>query len=275
MCSAHSSSTVDFYAQDGHISGLLDVILEWAAQEPSPFEDAHAPSNHASGYLSTGEVFERLRALVQCGDFECDLSFSEDDVGNVLHTLYNGQQSQLQPSIGMLSRQRMGIGRLWRIIPPPAGDEIDGAATQSANAATPILHALVNAEDATTRAQHVDQLLEAVGEIGSLRAVVEAIAAAAAPLPGSPIDFQLLLTAAHDALNEAEDVALQRLAGSDRVTLFVTRPRRQRPHAAEALAPASDAREAMRHAQPAPVRWRERFLVWLLDGGASLRASLS
>ena len=41
-----------FYAQDEHISGLCDLILEWSAQEPSPFEDEHAPSKHASGYLS-------------------------------------------------------------------------------------------------------------------------------------------------------------------------------------------------------------------------------
>ena len=99
-----------------------DLILEWSAQEPSPFEDEHAPSRHASGYLSTGEVYERLSALVECGDFEYDQHFSEEDVGNVMLALYQAQQSQLQPSIGMLSRQRMGIGRLWRVIPPLAGD---------------------------------------------------------------------------------------------------------------------------------------------------------
>ena len=112
---------------------MRNLILEWSAQEPSPFEDEHAPSRHASGYLSTGEVYERLSALVECGDFEYDPSFSENDIGNVMLDLYKGQQSRLQPSIGMLSRQWMGVGRLWRIIPPPAGDATDGAAMQSAN----------------------------------------------------------------------------------------------------------------------------------------------
>ena len=198
-------------AQGGTISALSSLIAEWSAHEPSPFDDEHAPSKHTPGYLTTSEVYERLHALVELGDLEHDETFTQEDVGRALHALYERQQTELQPQ-GMLSRQRLGIGRLWRIIPPAPGNATGATA---GFAASHTLYSMINAEDAAMRTLAAEKLLEAMGELESLGALLEAIMVAAAPLPGSPIDFQLLFTAAHDALNEADDVAEQRRVDGD------------------------------------------------------------
>lgn len=150
-------------AQGEELSCLSGMILEWATSEPSPFHDELNPSKHWSGYLSTGEAYERLHALVECGDLEHDEPFSQEDVGTALLALYEHQQSQLKP-LGVLSRQLMGIGRLWRIVPPPLSN-VSGpdAPRVGVNVAARLLFALVNSEDATTSAQKRGELLDAFG----------------------------------------------------------------------------------------------------------------
>ena len=199
--------------QASQLSLLSSAVLEWSCAEQSPFDDEQLPSKHTKGYLSTPEVYERLAALVECGDieYEADEPFTQADVSAALHALYDRQQKQLEP-LGMLSRQRMGIGRLWRIVPLPPSD--DGARGATPAGVTSILYRLVNAEDASARSSIAEELLEAMGELDSLCGLLEAIATAAAPLPGSPIDYQLLITAVNDALNEADAAARERLDGS-------------------------------------------------------------
>ena len=184
------------------------TILEWAASSPSPFDDGTLPANRTKGYLTTPEVYERLTTLVECGDLESDeiasgedVLFSLEDVDGALRGLYDRQQQHLEP-LGILSRQLMGIGRLWRIVPPAPDDAALGA-TQSGVAH--ILYRFVNAEDAAARATIASELLDAVGDVKSLGDLLAAIATAAAPLPDSSIDVQLLITAANDAINEAAD----------------------------------------------------------------------
>ena len=184
------------------------IILEWAAAAPSPFDDDNLPANHTNGYLSTTEIYERLTTLVECGDIESDetgsgedVPFSLEDVDSALRGLYDRQRLHLEP-LGILSRQRIGIGRMWRIVPPASGDAALGA---TRGGLAHILYRFVNADTAAARGAIAGELLEAVGEVKSLGDLLGAIATAAAPLPGSPIDVQLLVTAANDALNEAAD----------------------------------------------------------------------
>ena len=185
------------------------IILEWAAASPSPFDDINGPARHSKGYFTTSEIYERLTALVESGDIESDeigsgedVPFSLEDVDGALRGLYDRQQVHLEP-LGMLSRHRMGIGRLWRIIFPTPDD---AALSATRGGLAHILFRYVNAEEAAARATIAGELLDAVGEVKSLGDLLAAIATAAAPLPGSPIDVQLLITAANDALNEAADV---------------------------------------------------------------------
>ena len=106
---------------------LSRIVLQWAASEPSPFDLQAGQSQSLAGYLSTADIYDRLGELLNSGDVEADdlEHFSVEDVGAALGALYERQQQQLEP-LGMLSRMRMGIGRLWRIIPPSAEAQSDG-----------------------------------------------------------------------------------------------------------------------------------------------------
>ena len=106
------------------------VILEWVGSDMTPFTDPNIQCKHLTGYLSTAEVHGRLVELISCGDVEYDASepLSVSDVGVSLSGLYARQQQQFE-SLGILSCQRLGIGRLWRIVPPSgyeSGQPFDG-----------------------------------------------------------------------------------------------------------------------------------------------------
>jgi hypothetical protein len=76
------------------MSALSSAILEWSAAGQSPFDDEHLPSKHTKGHLSTMEIYERLTALVDCGDieYEAEEAITQADVSAALHTLYDRQQ---------------------------------------------------------------------------------------------------------------------------------------------------------------------------------------
>ena len=84
--------------QASQLSVLSSAVLEWSAAEQSPFDDDHAPSKHTKGYLSTVEVYERLTALVDCGDceYEFDEGFTQADVSAALHALYDQKMVDLR-----------------------------------------------------------------------------------------------------------------------------------------------------------------------------------
>jgi hypothetical protein len=96
------------------ISQVEDLVVAWAAAEPSPFNSS------SSGYMTTEEVRASLEAAISAGDVEgADDEHAPDEhaVEAALLALQQRQQD-LQEPLGLLSRQRLGIGRLWRIMPP-------------------------------------------------------------------------------------------------------------------------------------------------------------
>jgi hypothetical protein len=179
-------------------SQVEDLIVAWAAAEPSPFNSS------ASGYMTTEEVRASLEAALSAGDVEGADDEQPPDEHAVEAALLALQQRQqdLQEPLGLLSRQRLGIGRLWRIMPPNEDDAAAASATLSRKLAL-----LVNAESATEAERLSAEALDATGEVTSLASLLSALAAAAAPLPSVPLDLPLLVTQAHDILAEHEESA--------------------------------------------------------------------
>jgi hypothetical protein len=180
------------------ISQVEDLVVAWAAAEPSPFNSS------SSGYMTTEEVRASLEAAISAGDVEgADDEHAPDEhaVEAALLALQQRQQD-LQEPLGLLSRQRLGIGRLWRIMPPNEDDAAAASATLSRKLAL-----LVNAESVTEAERLSAEALDAAGEVTSLGGLLSALAAAAAPLPSVPVDVPLLVTQAHDILAEHEESA--------------------------------------------------------------------
>lgn len=193
------------------------LILEWVSSDLAPFHAMTSPGKFVPGYLSTAEVHERLLESIDCGDVDYDGSelLAEADVGGALAQLYARQREQFEP-LGMLSRHRFGVGRLWRIVPP--SDESSGqpdASGQPYDGLTHKLFGMINEEDAAERSKMTAELLQAAGSLESLCPLLTALASAAAPLADSSFDLQLLLTVANDVLCEAEACAQERLSNQN------------------------------------------------------------
>jgi hypothetical protein len=140
-------------------SQVEDLIVAWAAAEPSPFNSS------ASGYMTTEEVRASLEAALSAGDVEGADDEQPPDEHAVEAALLALQQRQqdLQEPLGLLSRQRLGIGRLWRIIPPNEDDAAAASATLSRKLAL-----LVNAESVTEAERLSAEALDASSSFGGM-----------------------------------------------------------------------------------------------------------
>ena len=166
--------------------------------------------------MSTPDVYERLEALISVGDldYEGEEAFSESDVGDALRELHLRQQQQQQP-IGILTRERFGAGRLWRIVPPSAEERAARTSSGTPAFASAFVAVLDGTMDEAALEATAQQLLHASGDVDSLGSLLTTITSAAASLPGSPINLQMVLAAADGALGDAEaKAALPVLGGA-------------------------------------------------------------
>ena len=212
-------------------------------EEASPF---HESNQSMVSYLTAAEITNLLLEHIEQRDLDDDgglaeggladgTSFTESDVEAALEQLQHRQRDG-EP-LGILCRHRLNKPVAWRIVPPA----IDG---ESGPVLVRIrLHEYLHAEPGERDAS-ATVVLAAVCSTDSLRDVLTAIAAAAAPLVASPIDAQMLVTVAQDVISQAEvSVCAQRLAAEE----GPTHPRR---------APRTAAKDGMRNSPPRPTSRR-------------------
>jgi hypothetical protein len=140
---------------------------------------------------------------------------------------------------------------------------------------------LVNAESVTEAERLSAEALDAAGEVTSLGGLLSALAAAAAPLPSVPVDVPLLVTQAHDILAEHEESAHTRRVRT--AASSTSGGKGGAPHRGSSSSSNNDRAAkrcfwALAHGVSFSAicaadmnRWRERFMLWLMDGGRSLR----
>lgn len=177
--------------------------MEWAASDACPFNNFNAEAGRCAGYYDTETIYGYLRDAIESGELESEATLDSAAVGDALHDLLS-QQQQGQP-LGVLSRYRLGLSRLWRIVPPD--EETKAAHGANGAALSAVLRRVLAADELTVDDATVDRLLTEMGALESIVPLVGAIAAAAAPLPAADVDIQLLLTLTSDLIGQAEATA--------------------------------------------------------------------
>jgi len=212
---ASAASTDGRYSAMAEIAGASDIaalIVTWATSEASPFQnntmyyDAEAIATFVQSAIGTGDV-----------DFDGD-SIDVAAVDGALHELLALQGQGI--TLGVLSRQRIGLSRLWCIVPPDA----ETIAAHGACAATlpATLRRVFEADELLVDDALVDRVLTSVAPLSSIAPLVAAIAAAAAPLAAAAVGIVVLLKIGNELVGEAEGNIQNQQGGA------ATAPKRRR-----------------------------------------------
>jgi len=198
---------------------VATLLFAWVEAVGSPFDDDDDDASereHVHGYLTVPQIVEKLHVVIEDGDVEHDgEELSEEGVSAALEDLA-AQQRKGEP-LGILRRKARDGTWLWRLNPP---DETTAAAraggrTVSSERLQAVLFEMMDLETVASATAVVAALLDAAGdELVSLRPVLEALAAASVldvPSGTQRLDMQVLLTAADDALSDAQQTHVERL----------------------------------------------------------------
>ena len=207
------------------------------------------------GFLGLTQIVHGLECAMEDGDVEHVKDVSEDGVLAALQQMLARQRNG--EALGVL-RRRVGGTWMYRIEPPDeaTAEARAGRRTLTVGRLQAVLLAMLDAETVVEATTATTQLIDAAGdELVSLGPLLEALATIGdMPLAcqSSPLDTQLLLTAADDVLSDAEVCVVERMSraqpmpGARRKKLSPTRnspaqPKRRR--SARGDAAAASARE--------------------------------